>query len=67
MEAEQRKIQLKWQKPKNVLPKVQGHAKFLTEAIVNLVGNALKYTPSTEMVKEARSTKHPIYGIIGLF
>jgi len=57
MEAEQRKIQLKWHKPKNVLPKVQGHAKFLTEAIVNLVGNALKYTPSTEMVKEARSQR----------
>ncbi len=57
MEAEQRKIELKWYKPKTILPKIQGHTKFLNEAISNLVSNALKYTPSTEMVKEARTQR----------
>lgn len=57
LEAEQRGIELKWQKPASSLPQVKGHANFLEQALNNLVGNALKYTASTRMVKEARSQR----------
>jgi len=57
MEAEERGIELTWHKPATPLPKIKGHANFLEQAINNLVGNALKYTPSTRMAKEARSQR----------
>ncbi|MFA6099030.1 MAG: HAMP domain-containing sensor histidine kinase [Patescibacteria group bacterium] len=57
LEAEQRGIELKWRPPKKHLPKIKGRANFLEQAISNLIGNAFKYTPSTNMVKEARSRR----------
>jgi len=56
-EAKQRNIELKWRKPAQPLPKVTGEAKYLEQAIYNLISNALKYTPSTKMVKEARAQR----------
>jgi signal transduction histidine kinase len=57
LEAEERGTELMWRPPKNPLPKIRGHANFLEQALNNLVGNALKYTPSTKMAKEARSQR----------
>lgn len=57
MEAKQRDIDLRWQKPKKPLPAIRGEAKYLEQAVYNLVSNALKYTPSTVMVKEARAQR----------
>lgn len=57
LEAEERGTELKWSKPKSPLSKVKGHVNFLEQALSNLIGNALKYTPSTSMVKEARSQR----------
>ena len=36
---------------------MQGDRKYLEQAVYNLISNALKYTPSTVMVKEARATR----------
>ncbi len=57
LEAEQRKIDLVWQKPAASLPQIVGNAEFLEQAVSNFISNALKYTPSTEMVKEARAKR----------
>ncbi|MDD5566607.1 MAG: HAMP domain-containing sensor histidine kinase [Patescibacteria group bacterium] len=57
LEAKQREIDLRWQKPKRPLPMIRGEAKYLEQAVYNLISNALKYTPSTAMVKEARATR----------
>ncbi|PIP26576.1 MAG: hypothetical protein COX31_01580 [Candidatus Moranbacteria bacterium CG23_combo_of_CG06-09_8_20_14_all_40_16] len=57
MEAEQRKIDLIWQKPATPLPKICGEKSILIEAIGNLLSNALKYTPSTIQIKEARNKR----------
>ncbi|MFH1773214.1 MAG: HAMP domain-containing sensor histidine kinase [Patescibacteria group bacterium] len=57
MEAEQRKIDLIWQKPATPLPKIRGEKNILIEAIGNLLSNALKYTPSTIQIKEARNKR----------
>ncbi len=56
MEARQRQINLHWEKP-DTLPVMQGDRKYLEQAVYNLISNALKYTPSTVMVKEARATR----------
>lgn len=57
LEAEQREIDLRWRLPKTPLPQVVGNDSMLEQAITNFISNALKYTPSTEMVKEARAKR----------
>ncbi len=57
LEAEQRGIDLKWSFSSKPLPQVIGNASMLEQAISNLISNALKYTPSTLMVKEARASR----------
>ncbi len=57
LEAERREIDLQWKKPASPLPSVLGNTKFLEHAVSNLISNALKYTPSTGMVNEARGSR----------
>ena len=57
LEAEQRDIELKWIAPKKPLPQIIGNASMLEQAVSNFVSNALKYTPSTKMAKEARAKR----------
>lgn len=56
-EAEQRKIDLVFNKPIKPLSRIKGEARFLEQAFANLINNALKYTPSLVQVKEARSQR----------
>jgi len=56
-DARERNIELKWQKPSKPMGAIIGERKYLDQAIGNLISNALKYTPSTRMVKEARSQR----------
>lgn len=55
--ASQREIKLSWQKPKQALPPIFGESRYLEEAFSNLIDNAIKYTPSTKKVNEARATR----------
>ncbi|MFH2004456.1 MAG: histidine kinase dimerization/phospho-acceptor domain-containing protein, partial [Bacteroidota bacterium] len=57
LEAEQRGIDLRWKPPKTPVPQVVGNDSMLEQAITNFVSNALKYTPSTKMSKEARAKR----------
>jgi len=63
LEAEQRNIDLIWQKPLKPLPEIRGESRYLEQAVGNLISNALKYTPSTKMVKEARAQRE-IKGVV---
>ncbi|MDD5039583.1 MAG: HAMP domain-containing sensor histidine kinase [Patescibacteria group bacterium] len=65
LEAERRSIELVWHPPKKHFPKVKGRVNFLEQAISNLISNAFKYTPSTNMVKEARSRRDK-KGVVGV-
>lgn len=58
LEAEQRGTDLQWVKPAQALPPVIGNDSMLEQAISNFISNALKYTPSTIMAKEARATRN---------
>lgn len=57
LEAEQRGIDLQWEIPKTPFPEIVGNASMLEQAISNFISNALKYTPSTKMVHEARASR----------
>ena len=49
--AQEQKINLTFEKPQSVLPKVQADAGRIEEVIINLIGNSLKFTPIGGSIK----------------
>ena len=56
-EANKRQITIDWQKSKDKLPIILGYEQYLSQAIFNLLDNALKYTPSTSGTSESRDIR----------
>jgi len=55
--AQERGIKLLFKKPSSSFPKIYGQKDYLTEAISNLIDNAIKYTPSLKQRKEMEGIK----------
>lgn len=51
-EAKDKGVELIWEKPAKPLPKVAGEEKYLSQAVTNLIDNAIKYTPAERKDKE---------------
>lgn len=49
--AQEQKINLTFEKPQSVLPKVQADPGRIEEVIINLIGNSLKFTPEGGIIK----------------
>lgn len=56
-EAEKRQTIIEWKKPKQKLPIILGYEQYLSQAIFNLIDNALKYTPSIGTTPETRDVR----------
>lgn len=56
-EADKRQTIIEWKKPKQKLPIILGYEQYLSQAIFNLVDNALKYTPSIGVTSESRDVR----------
>lgn len=56
MEVKDRDIDLTFASEKNI-PEVRGQRDYLEEAFINLINNAIKYTPSSKMTKDVRGKR----------
>lgn len=56
MEVRDRDIDLTFTSEKNV-PEIRGQKDYLEEAFINLINNAIKYTPSSKMTKDVRGKR----------
>ncbi|MDD4409824.1 MAG: ATP-binding protein [Candidatus Pacebacteria bacterium] len=56
-EAKEREIDLVLDIPKTSIPIISGQKKYLEEVFVNLINNAIKYTPSSVMTSDVRRVR----------
>ena len=56
IEAKERDLDLVYAQ-KGKIPLVRGQKEYLEEAFINLINNAIKYTPSSQMTKDIRATR----------
>lgn len=56
-EADKRQTSIEWNRPKQKLPFIAGYEQYLSQAIFNLIDNALKYTPSIGETSESRDVR----------
>ena len=56
IEVKEREIEMTFSSEKNI-SKVKGQKEYLEEALINLINNAIKYTPSSKMTSEVRGKR----------
>lgn len=57
IEASERDIELTLNKPKEGVPSIRGQQEYLEEVFINLINNAIKYTPSSKLTNDVRKIR----------